>query len=169
MNNSTMIKKRSSKKVTKKPTFSSIEKFFKTFGIDELLSNISERNGNYFLFEPKLKLKIDEIKEKIFSAGLFIGNTKKGNFYPSIALIDIISKNDYGISEVIIDKKTEWLFLCGRDIFGSSINKNIPKGYIIIKNEKKEILGLGYGTNDLILNVIDRGDFLRRENKKRKK
>ena len=61
--------------------------------------------------------------------------------------------------------------MCGRDIFDESIVSEIPKEligkHVLVQNENDENLGLGIvkvgGSRITIKNVIDRGDFLRRE------
>jgi ribosome biogenesis protein Nip4 len=78
-------------------------------------------------------------------------------------------------NKIIVDKKTEWLFICGRDIFKRGIMKTIgskkKRAYVLILNQHDECLGFGKILRDLneetngvvIKNVSDIGDFLRRE------
>ena len=149
-----------------KPVFNTIEEFLKTFSLEELSSKIIEKRKKYFMVNSSL----NEISEKIpidyFYAGTFLGHVKKNIFYPSIALIDLIPESYE--NTLVLDSKLEWLFLCGRDIFKESLETKSPKGYIVIKNNKNEILGLGFSKQNLILNILDRGDFLRRESTKKK-
>ena len=84
-------------------------------------------------------------------------------------MLDIIGKSTK--RRIIIDDKAEWLFLCGRDIFGKSIVRaDVKEGFAIIQNKAGETLGFGKITDDIskknkavIKNKLDRGDFLRRE------
>ena len=166
-------KSRKTKKSTKtiKPKFRSLKQFVKVFRIEDIQNKLLNRRNGYFIVDDKLKEKIEsmnsDFSSSFFSIGLFAGYEKKGQFYPSLELIKIAAKNYE--HKVKLDKKSEWLFLCGRDIFQESLPQDIHQGYIIIENEKNEFLGLGYGNRNIILNIIDLGDFLRRENKKKSK
>jgi ribosome biogenesis protein Nip4 len=79
-------------------------------------------------------------------------------------------------NKVIIDKKAEWLFICGRDIFKRGIidaSKLLRKGdYTLILNERGDCLGFGRIVHNIsekdekrvvVRNIADVGDFLRRE------
>jgi len=56
------------------------------------------------------------------------------------------------------------MFLCGRDAFADNIVKaNVNSGLVLVQNEKDENLGLGILNEKGIRNILDRGDFLRRE------
>jgi ribosome biogenesis protein Nip4 len=80
-------------------------------------------------------------------------------------------------NKVIVNKKTAWLFICGRDVFRTGIlavrgsrKKGDP---VLVLNEFDECLGFGRLVCNLvgatkkdeiaIKNVSDVGDFLRRE------
>jgi ribosome biogenesis protein Nip4 len=76
---------------------------------------------------------------------------------------------------VVVDEKTEWLFICGRDIFKQGVIRlqgSRRKGdYTLVLNRHRECLGFGKILFDLsgeregvvIKNIFDIGDFLRRE------
>ena len=78
-------------------------------------------------------------------------------------------------NKIIVDKKTAWLFICGRDVFRKGIiavNGSLRKGdYALVLNEFDECLGFGKITRRLdeerakvvVRNILDIGDFLRRE------
>ncbi len=154
-----------------KPKFRSLKEFLKSFNASEMQDKLVKRRNSYFIVDDRLKEKLDSMSpdfvSAFFSIGLFAGYEKKGQFYPSLELIKNVSK-DYP-HKVSLDKRSSWLFLCGRDIFKESVDSTIYQGYVIIENEKNEFLGLGYGNKNMILNIIDLGDFLRRENKKKSK
>jgi ribosome biogenesis protein Nip4 len=115
------------------------------------------------------------IARNFFYAGLYLGKTRKGRFFPSFNLMKMIGKTK--ANKVVVDKKTEWLFICGRDIFKRGIKKvkgSREKGsYVLILNMKDECLGYGKilhnlnktGEKVVIKNILDIGDFLRRESK----
>ncbi|MBW2964275.1 hypothetical protein KY363_02340 [Candidatus Woesearchaeota archaeon] len=108
------------------------------------------------------------------SAGLFLGTEKSKKFTPSLALLDLLGKASH--RWVAVDDKAEWLFLCGRDVFASSVLKaNVTSGVVLVANSRGEILGYGKitgtpGKKDSVFvkNLLDRGDFLRREMSRRK-
>jgi ribosome biogenesis protein Nip4 len=84
-------------------------------------------------------------------------------------------------NKLVVDKKTAWLFICGRDIFKKGILKGnrLKKGdCTLILNERKECLGFGKTTCNLrgeadankvvVKNILDIGDFLRREKRQQR-
>ena len=108
-----------------------------------------------------------------YYAGLYLGKVKNGVFFPSFSLLDMLLP--VAANRVVVDRKAAWLFICGRDIFGSGIVKVMGskrKGdATLVLNEFGECLGFGRLTADLgssaekvaVKNVLDLGDFLRRE------
>lgn len=78
-------------------------------------------------------------------------------------------------NKVVVDEKTGWLFICGRDVFRSGVigvQGSTRKGdYTLILNRHQECLGFGRMLFDLtrekegvvVRNISDIGDFLRRE------
>ncbi|RJS77726.1 hypothetical protein CW667_02550, partial [Candidatus Bathyarchaeota archaeon] len=110
-----------------------------------------------------------------FYAGLYLGKAKKDRFFPSFNLLRMIAEAK--ANKVVVDKKTEWLFICGRDVFKRGIKKVVGSrnrgSYTLILNMKSECLGYGEILHDLdkpgkgvvIKNILDIGDFLRRESK----
>jgi ribosome biogenesis protein Nip4 len=142
-------------------SFESFEAFCKLFNVH--IENVLQENNNYLLLDTTLTETKNKTGRKLFSGGIYLGNKKRKQFFPSIALLDILAETY--TQKIVVDKKTEWLFLCGRDIFAKSLNQDIPKGYSLIVNERGEVLGLGKKKKDLVENVLDRGNFLRREKK----
>lgn len=76
----------------------------------------------------------------------------------------------------MVDEKTAWLFICGRDIFKrgiTNISGSKRKGdYTLILNQHEECLGFGKILHNIgddrnskvvVKNISDIGDFLRRE------
>lgn len=110
-----------------------------------------------------------------YALGTFLGTLKRNHFEPSVALIDIVATTTH--RQAIIDEHAAWLFLCGRDVFGKSVKScTVERGPVIVFNEQKEVLGYGNvvgslstGDNVAIKNLLDRGDFLRREMAKKQK
>ena len=128
----------------------------------DYLKNIPYKKvgDKYYLVNEELENFEKEIPLEPLSEGIFLGEDKKDVFYPSIGLLNLLK-----INKVVIDSKAEWLFLCGRDItFNHIVKKDEIKSIFLVQNEKEEILGLGKMKDNFIANVLDRGDFLRREN-----
>ena len=139
-----------------KPLNEFIEKF-----TEEKPENVVKKGREYYIVPPELQKIADGIDRNCFSIGIPLGEFKK-NFKPSLSLLDWISKRTE--KKVFINKKTEWLFLCGRDVFTENIIKiNVKKGKVLVQNEKDENIGLGTLNDSGVRHIMDRGDFLRRE------
>lgn len=143
-------------------------RFCASISLDE--KHIVKKDNRYFLINEKLKMLITK---DFFYAGTYLGKLKGGKFYPSFNLLRIIAANN--ANKIIVDKKTEWLFICGRDIFKQGIIKIIgsrkKSDSTLILNQHGECLGFGKILSNLkelkkgiaIRNISDIGDFLRRE------
>ena len=132
---------------------------------------ILEKNQRYYLLNPRLK-KVGQ--EDFFYAGLYLGKVgKNGGFFPSFNLLSMLV--DVAANKIVVDGKAAWLFICGRDVFRMGIVKVMGskrKGdAALVLNEFGECLGFGMimgGVNGsdsevAVKNVLDIGDFLRRE------
>ncbi|MBE0519433.1 hypothetical protein IBX35_00115 [Candidatus Bathyarchaeota archaeon] len=145
-----------------------VSRFQTRISLDKNL--IVKRRDRYFLLSDSLKRLISK---DFFYAGTYLGKAKRGKFFPSFNLLRMIAEEK--ANKVIVDKKTEWLFICGRDIFKQGIMKVMGskrKGdYTLILNQHGECLGFGKILRNLdkakdgvvIENISDIGDFLRRE------
>jgi len=133
---------------------------------------VIEKNGRFYLVNECLK---PLIRHDFFYVGVFLGKAKEGKFFPSFNLLSMLAKE--GGNRVILDRKSAWLFICGRDVLAKSIlrihgsaKKNTNT---LVLNEFGECLGFGRivgklsgdGESDelAVRNVSDVGDFLRRE------
>jgi ribosome biogenesis protein Nip4 len=106
-----------------------------------------------------------------FYAGTYLGKTKNEKFFPGFELLRMMSEKK--AHKVVVNKKTEWLFICGRDVFKRGIVNVIGPGkkgdHVLVLNCYGECLGFGRVISDLdkegvfIKNISDIGDFLRRE------
>jgi ribosome biogenesis protein Nip4 len=144
-----------------------VSRFNSSVSLDERF--IMEKENRYFLLSKNLKKLITE---NFFYAGIYLGKMKNGRFFPSFSLLRMITETK--ANKVIVDDKTAWLFICGRDVFKRGIVKAVGskrKGdYTLILNEHGECLGFGKicdlnkEKDDVaIKNISDIGDFLRRE------
>ena len=136
------------------------------------LDFVVKKGGRYFLLNRTLRRFIHK---DFYYAGIYLGKIKDGKFFPSFNLLSLIAKNK--ANKVIIDRKTSWLFICGRDIFRKGIvtvqGARGKNDYTMVMNENGECLGFGKITYSLdvagketdvaVRNISDVGDFLRRE------
>jgi ribosome biogenesis protein Nip4 len=152
-----------------------IKNFTSLFGTRiDLDRNLTVKNQNrYFLVNENLKKLLST---DFFYAGTYLGKTKHGKFSPSFNLLRMIAMKK--ANKIIIDKNTEWLFICGRDIFKKGITNVIGskrKGdHTLVLNQYGECLGFGRilcrldSDKDgvVVENILDIGDFLRREKRR---
>ena len=138
-----------------------VKNFTKKFTEDELTGVIKIKR-NFFQVSPELENIKESVAREAFSAGMFLGSGKP--FHPSTSLLNWLGERTDRY--VVVDKKAAWLFLCGRDVFKKSIKEQlVHDGLVLVKNELGEVLGYGEVKNQKIAikNVLDKGDFIRRE------
>jgi len=129
---------------------------------------IVEKSQRFYLLNPRLK---PLTQGDFYYAGLYLGKVgRKGGFFPSFNLLNMLV--EAVANKTVVDQKTAWLFICGRDIFGSGIVKTMGskrKGdATLVLNENGDCLGFGqltgaWGEEVAVRHVLDLGDFLRRE------
>jgi ribosome biogenesis protein Nip4 len=149
-----------------------IEDFVSLFGasisLDESL--IVKKRDRYFLLSTSLKkLALKDF----YYGGTYLGKVKNGRFFPGFDLLRMMVEKK--ANKVVVNNKTEWLFICGRDVFKRGIVKVIGTwkegDHVLVLNCYGECLGFGRVVSDLsseeesiaIKNLSDIGDFLRRE------
>jgi len=151
-----------------------IEDFARLFGAELSLdrSLVARKGNKVFLLGPNLKALVGKGGEWLF-AGIYLGKIEGGKFLPSFPLLFMIA--DRAQNRVVVDDKAAWLFVCGRDIFKEGVLEakgSKHKGaYTLVLNRYGECLGFGVIEKDLdkakrgvvIKNILDVGDFLRRE------
>ncbi|MBS7632706.1 hypothetical protein KEJ15_03675 [Candidatus Bathyarchaeota archaeon] len=154
-----------------------ITAFAREFGAKlELRRNlIVKKNNRYFLVDEKLK---PFALDNFYFAGIYLGKVKKSKFFPSFELLRIIAEEGKA-NQITITERAEWLFICGRDIFGKNILKvkgSTKRGvHTLVMSKHGDCLGFGRILHDLkdgvagvaVKNVSDIGDFLRRERQRR--
>jgi len=133
---------------------------------------IVEKNQRFYLFNPRLK---KDVQYDFYYAGLYLGKIgKNGGFFPSFNLLNMLV--DAVANKIVIDQKASWLFICGRDVFCKGLVKVMGskrKGDVtLVLNEFGECLGFGkildlsaFESKVAVENVLDVGDFLRRESR----
>ncbi|MEM2117887.1 MAG: hypothetical protein QW386_02575 [Candidatus Bathyarchaeia archaeon] len=151
-----------------KPIWDFVNRFGASVKLDENL--IVKKENCYFLVDENLK---KAVAKDFFYAGAYLGKIKGDKFFPSFILLKMIAKEK--ANKIIVDKKTEWLFICGRDVFKRGIiqvsGAKRRDAYALILNQRGECLGFGKILCNLdekkckvaVKNVLDIGDFLRRE------
>lgn len=131
-----------------------------------------KKGNRYFLLNQNL-CKV--IRKNFYYAGTYLGKVKDGKFFPSFELLAILTEKE--ANKIVVDRKTAWLFICGRDIFQKGITAvqgSRQKGtHVLVLNEFGECLGFGRiirtlsaeekGNEVAVKNISDVGDFLRRE------
>lgn len=139
-------------------------------GSINLNAEIVTKSQRYYVLPPSLR-KI--VKSDFYYAGLYLGKVKNGAFYPSFNLLNMLVS--VRSNKVFLGGKAAWLFICGRDVFRESIVKAVGSqckdDYTLIMNEHWECLGFGIVKANIkdavgrvvIKNMLDLGDFLRRE------
>jgi len=151
-----------------------ITDFASQFGVQIALNLdlIAEKTGRFYLVNPALK---PLVRKDFFSAGVYLGKAKEGKFFPSFYLLGMLAKREG--NRIFLDRKSAWLFICGRDILRESIVRIQGPGKkntnTLVFNEFGECLGFGriverlresLMCNEIVVrNVLDIGDFLRRE------
>ena len=151
-----------------------ITDFASQFGVQIALNLdlMVENAGRFYLVNPALK---PLVRPDFFSAGVFLGKAKEGKFFPSFTLLSMLAKKE--ANRIVLDQKASWLFICGRDVLRKSIVRVQGQGKkdtnTLAFNEFGECLGFGRiveklrdSANDNVIvvrNVLDIGDFLRRE------
>lgn len=148
-----------------------MNQFDTSISLDEGL--IVKKQNRYFLLNKHLKRLTSK---EFFYAGVYLGKAKGGIFFPSFPLLAMIAEKER-TNKIAVDGKTEWLYICGRDVFKRgivSVNGSRKKGNCtLIVNHRGECLGFGRITFNLdemkdgrkvaVKNISDLGDFLRRE------
>lgn len=144
--------------------------FKATINLNEKL--VVKRKKRYFLLNENLK---SQLHEDYYYIGIYLGKTKEGRFFPSFNLLAMMARGR--ARKIVVDRKTEWLFICGRDIFKRGILRttdSMRKGdYTLVVNQHGECLGFGRllcnvdeevdRQKVIVRNISDVGDFLRRE------
>jgi ribosome biogenesis protein Nip4 len=131
---------------------------------------VVERSQRYFFLNPAL-CKI--AGGDFFYAGLYLGKVKNGVFFPSFNLLNMLVP--VAGNKVVLEPKAAWLFICGRDVLRKGIAKFMGSrkrgDFTLVMNQFGECLGFGRimssldsaGGGVVVSNVLDVGDFLRRE------
>ncbi len=146
-----------------------LETFASQFGAKLSLNPelVTEKNQRYYLLNSRVR-KV--LHGEFFSAGLYLGTMKDGVFVPSFSFLNLLVP--LAANKVVLDRKAAWLFICGRDVFRKGVAEFGGSGrvgdFVLVLNEFGECLGFAVVEDEalkgvLLRNVLDVGDFLRRE------
>ena len=119
-------------------------------------------NDSFFIKNDDFENSTKILSDSLYN-GILVGRIDKGNFVPSFFLLEMLV--EVTDKKVILNDKAEWLFLCGRDAFSKSYLTKAPdyEGEVLVLNGRGELLGYGHLSGSGVKNLLDRGDFLRRE------
>lgn len=145
-----------------------INYFASLFGSSPSLNEelIVKKQNRYFLLNEVLK---KSVSTDFFYAGIYLGKTVEGKLFPGFELLRLLAEKK--ASSIIVDKKTEWLFICGRDIFKQGIVNIAGAGqkgdHVLVLNNHGECLGFGRIVCDLskterglaVKNILDIGEI----------
>ncbi|MGV8169629.1 MAG: hypothetical protein ACP5N3_06260 [Candidatus Nanoarchaeia archaeon] len=139
-----------------------LNSFVKNF-TDEKIKYV-KKGKKYFLMNDEIE-KLDASLGNSISSGIILGEDKE-SFKPSIYLLELLSSKSK--NKVFVNEKAEWLFLCRRDVLPEGILRDeSTEEVFLVQNSRDENLGLGKkmkrNNQSFIKNILDRGDFLRRE------
>jgi len=153
-----------------KPINDFISRFETSVNLDEKF--IVKKQNRFFLINETLRL---QTQKDFFYVGAYLGKVKDGIFFPSFILLAMMAETK--ANKTMVDKKTAWLFICGRDVFKQGIIQmtgSKSKGdYTLVLNQYNECLGFGrilFNINEqkdkskvIVKNISNIGDFLKRE------
>lgn len=150
-----------------------IDDFASLFGsslrLDE--DRVVRKRNRLFLTDESLRRATSG---DFFYAGAYLGEIAGGKLFPGFELLRRLAEEKKA-NKVVVDRKSEWLFVCGRDVFKRgilSVVGSVREGeHVLVLNSHGECLGYGRVLCDLgkakrgvvVQNVLDVGDFLRRE------
>ena len=144
--------------------------FAKRFTDENQFGKIIKIKRQYYLVSDEIDEVLKKINEQAFYAGVFLGEEGK-EFIPSFNFLDILSESSN--KKIVVNSKGEWMFLCGKDVFSESIIKSesiMKRGdFVFVQNKENECLGYGMIVDKgsvFVKNVMDKGDYLRREMRK---
>ncbi len=156
-----------------------VENAARFYGFKKELNETLLKGNELFLVAKELYNVLNDLPgglaEKVVSAGIKVGEVGR-KFRFSLEGTFFLAKKEK--KRVYVDKKAEMLFLYGRDVFSSSIKRvseDIKENDVVfVCNLHGDVLGLGrarfnaeelMGKGDRVAveNLLDRGEYLRKE------
>ncbi len=128
----------------------------------EIYALEGERIELFAVSEGVLKI-LERMPKHPFCVGFYLGEVKRGRFFPSLQLI--VNYGKFGKRKVFVREKGEILFTMGRDVLEESVLReegDIREGDVVfILNEKRECLGMGRREGNIYKNILDVGWYIR--------
>jgi ribosome biogenesis protein Nip4 len=143
-----------------------LKKFRMTTDVVDELGQIIKKGRYIYATSPELREFMEETSTDFFSLGTPLGKIKK-DFMPTPEFVDFLSH--HSDRKVFIGSKSEWMFLCGKDIFRKGIANNTlekNRGSVFIFNKYDENLGIAkfmQDTNVPLKHILDKGAYIRKE------
>ena len=136
-----------------------MKEFIQKFTSNEF-GHIVQTGNRFFMLNHKLEeaMKKNSIQPEYM--GAYLGYMQNSKFVPIFMLLDILSKQTKRTA--VINKKQEWLFTNKKDL-NTKGKTDVKEGLVIVLNSWKQVLGLGEIKGSRIKNILDIGDFMRRE------
>lgn len=140
-----------------------IKRTLETYGANFLLSPNQEILivGEEVFLTNKLifsKIQNEKLDENLVSVGAQVGKFQKGNFLLGIESHLIMEPST---KKAKLTEKGTSLFLYGRDVFIKNIIGLPKKGFVVVSNKRDEVIGLGKFDGKMLINILDRGSYLR--------
>ncbi len=138
---------------------------------DRTLVCIESREGIEVLLCSQHAAKMlthQNIRDKLFTAGIHIARIRGGRVKPLLGLLNLIGRPSRGYA--VVNEKAEKLFLYGRDVFPSSLIELVRppehcSNIIVVLNPRYEPIGWGKlkptKGGPFIQNLLDLGWYLR--------
>jgi ribosome biogenesis protein Nip4 len=141
-----------------------LKNFLELFGdIPFPLEKVIVQGKEVYLVNTSAQPALAVYEEEPVSQGLLVGTITKNSFLASIALLRHIAPHTE--KKIILNEKSAWLFVCGRDAFDQNIVSGDKKSsLVIVLDEQENVLGLAKKTPQFYKNMLHIGTFLK-ENK----
>jgi len=136
-----------------------LKEFLNQFKQEEIVdfTNVIKIGNRFYLKNESSKLKNDPTY-----LGTFLGENIRKNFKPSFILLDMLKDK---VTSIRVSDEQAWLFVCGKDILDPLTDR--PENTLVfVLTQREEVLGFGKIKKHpqfIARNILDRGDFLRRE------
>ncbi len=155
---------------------SSLQEFVSQFTAKKLFDEkqLLQMGTEFFLVEPELMALNKKLQKQLAYIGIYLGRFGAQHFIPSVWLVEQLGKN--AEKKVFVNEKGEWLFVCGRNLWGGNIAKiegELNKGDLaFVFNRYGECLGYGAVVAEKLAKkafldrIFDIGDLIRRERRK---
>jgi len=142
----------------------SLKDFLELFGdIPFPVEKVSLQGKEVYLVNYSAQPTLPSYEEEPVSQGVLLGTIAKNSFVASIALLRHIAPHTQ--KKIILNEKSAWLFVCGRDAFEQNIMSGDKKSsLVIVLDEQDNVLGLAKKTPQFYKNMLHIGTFLK-ENK----